>query len=155
MHFICRFFAPFCANRCRPNTPHPSGLSGVVRRSLPLVKVVYLLPSLPRLQCSQEGRQGECTPLQPPPPSPRSPPPPGCLLQRKGGPIDCKEGREGEVRCLFGYATLLNHHLKMYRVTAINVSRIWIDWAEWAALRCTANSPFPGHVYCHHPVLHF
>ena len=23
-------------------------------------------------------------------------------------------------------------------MTAINVSQIWIDWAEWAALRCTA-----------------
>ena len=39
-----------------------------------------------------------------------------------------------------------------YRVTTINVSRIWIEWAEWAALCCTANSPFPGHVYCRHPV---
>ena len=34
----------------------------------------------------------------------------------------------------------------MYRVTAINVSRIWIEWAEWAESLCTANSPFPGHV---------
>ena len=40
-----------------------------------------------------------------------------------------------------------------YRVTAINVSRKWIEWAEWAASLCTANSPFPGHVYCSHPVL--
>ena len=40
----------------------------------------------------------------------------------------------------------------MYRVTAINVSRIWIEWAERAALSCMANSPFPGHVYCRHPV---
>ena len=39
-----------------------------------------------------------------------------------------------------------------YRVVTINVSRIWIEWAEWAALSCTANSPFPGHVYRHHPV---
>ena len=41
-----------------------------------------------------------------------------------------------------------------YWVMAINVSRIWIEWAEWAALRCTANSPFPGHVYCRQPVQH-
>ena len=40
----------------------------------------------------------------------------------------------------------------MYRVTTINVSRKWIEWAEWAASLCTANSPFPGHVYCRHPV---
>ena len=40
-----------------------------------------------------------------------------------------------------------------YRVTTINVSRIWIEWAEWAALCCTAISPFPGHVYRRHPVL--
>ena len=40
----------------------------------------------------------------------------------------------------------------MYRVTAINVSRKWIEWAEWAASLCPANSPFPGHVYCRHPV---
>ena len=39
-----------------------------------------------------------------------------------------------------------------YRVTAINVSRKWIEWAEWAGSLCTANSPFPGHVYCRHPV---
>ena len=39
-----------------------------------------------------------------------------------------------------------------YRVVTINVSRIWIEWAEWAALSCTANSPFPVHVYRHHPV---
>ena len=39
-----------------------------------------------------------------------------------------------------------------YRVTTINVSRIWMEWAEWAALSCTANSPFPGQVYCRHPV---
>ena len=39
-----------------------------------------------------------------------------------------------------------------YRVTTINVSRKWIEWAEWAASLCTANSPFPGHVYCRHPV---
>ena len=43
-------------------------------------------------------------------------------------------------------------HQAMYRVTTINVSRIWIEWAEWAASLCTANSPFPGHVYCLHPV---
>ena len=43
--------------------------------------------------------------------------------------------------------------LYMYRVTTINVSRKWIEWAEWAALSCTANSPFPGHVYCRHPVV--
>ena len=42
-----------------------------------------------------------------------------------------------------------------YRVTEINVSQMWIEWAEWAALRCTANYPFPGHVYCHHPVHEF
>ena len=42
---------------------------------------------------------------------------------------------------------------KHYRVTTINVSRIWIEWAEWAALSCTANPPFPGHVYRRHPVL--
>ena len=42
--------------------------------------------------------------------------------------------------------------VEKYRVTTINVSRIWIEWAEWAALTCTANSPFPGHVYCSHPV---
>ena len=41
--------------------------------------------------------------------------------------------------------------LTVYWVTAINVSRKWI---EWAASLCTANSPFPGHVYCRHPV-HF
>ena len=41
-----------------------------------------------------------------------------------------------------------------YRVTAINVSRKWIEWAEWAALRCAAYSPFPGRVYRRHPVLH-
>ena len=40
----------------------------------------------------------------------------------------------------------------MYRVTTINVRRIWIESAEWAALSCTANSPFLGHVYCRHPV---
>ena len=40
----------------------------------------------------------------------------------------------------------------MYRVTTINVSRKWIEWAEWAASLCTANSPFPGHVYRRHPV---
>ena len=40
----------------------------------------------------------------------------------------------------------------VYRVTAINLSRKWIEWAEWAALLCTADSPFPGHVYCRHPV---
>ena len=44
--------------------------------------------------------------------------------------------------------TLLN----MYRVTTINVTKKWIEWAEWAASICTANSPFPGHVYCGHPV---
>ena len=37
-------------------------------------------------------------------------------------------------------------------MTAINMSRIWIEWAEWAALCFTANSPFPGQVYCRHPV---
>ena len=37
-------------------------------------------------------------------------------------------------------------------MTTINVSRKWIEWAEWAASLCTANSPFPGHVYCRHPV---
>ena len=42
--------------------------------------------------------------------------------------------------------------LNQYRVTTINVRRIWIELAEWAALRYTANSPFPGHVYCRHPV---
>ena len=41
----------------------------------------------------------------------------------------------------------------VYRVTAINVSRKWIEWAEWAGSLCTANSPFLGHVYCRHPVL--
>ena len=41
----------------------------------------------------------------------------------------------------------------MYRVTTVNVSRKWIEWAEWAASLCTANSPFPGQVYCSHPVL--
>ena len=40
----------------------------------------------------------------------------------------------------------------LYRVMAINMSRKWIEWAEWAASLCTANSPFPGHVYCRHPV---
>ena len=40
----------------------------------------------------------------------------------------------------------------LYRVTTINVSRKWIEWAEWAASLCTANSPFPGHVYYRHPV---
>ena len=46
------------------------------------------------------------------------------------------------------------HYLfwQKYRVTTINVSRKWIEWAEWAASLCTANSPFPGHVYCRHPV---
>ena len=39
-----------------------------------------------------------------------------------------------------------------YRVTTISVSRIWIEWAEWAALCYTAISPFPGHVYRRHPV---
>ena len=39
-----------------------------------------------------------------------------------------------------------------YRVTAINVSWKLIEWAEWAASLCTANSLFPGHVYCRHPV---
>ena len=42
-----------------------------------------------------------------------------------------------------------------YRVVTINVSRKWIEWAEWAASLYTANSPFPGHVYCRHPVLYF
>ena len=37
-------------------------------------------------------------------------------------------------------------------MTTINVSWKWIEWAEWAASLCTANSPFPGHVYCSHPV---
>ena len=32
------------------------------------------------------------------------------------------------------------------------MSRKWIEWAEWAASLCTANSPFPGHVYRRHPV---
>ena len=40
----------------------------------------------------------------------------------------------------------------LYRVTTINMSRKWIEWAEWAASLCTAKSPFPGHVYCRHPV---
>ena len=40
----------------------------------------------------------------------------------------------------------------LYRVTTINMSRKWIEWAGWAALSCTANSPFPGHIYCRHPV---
>ena len=40
----------------------------------------------------------------------------------------------------------------MYRVTTINVSRKWIEWAEWATSLCTANSPFPGHVYSSHSV---
>ena len=40
----------------------------------------------------------------------------------------------------------------IYRVTTIDVSRKWIEWAEWASSLCTANSPFPGHVYCRHPV---
>ena len=42
--------------------------------------------------------------------------------------------------------------LHLYRVSAINVSRKWIEWAEWAASLCMANSPFPGHVYCSHLV---
>ena len=42
----------------------------------------------------------------------------------------------------------------LYPVTTINVSRKWIEWAEWAASLCTANSPFPVHVYCSHPVVH-
>ena len=33
----------------------------------------------------------------------------------------------------------------------INVSWKSIEWAEWAASLCTANSPFLGHVYCRHP----
>ena len=49
-------------------------------------------------------------------------------------------------------AFLFKRSNSFYRVTAINVSRKWIDWAEWAASLCTANSPFPGHVYCRHPV---
>ena len=44
-------------------------------------------------------------------------------------------------------------HVYIYRVTAINVSRKWIEWAEWAASLCTANSPFPGPIYCRHLVL--
>ena len=43
-------------------------------------------------------------------------------------------------------------HCFFYRVTTINMSRKWIEQAEWAASLCTANSPFPGHVYCSHPV---
>ena len=41
----------------------------------------------------------------------------------------------------------------LYRVTTINVTRKWIEWAEWAASLCTANSPFPGHIYGSHPVV--
>ena len=43
----------------------------------------------------------------------------------------------------------------IYWVTTINMSRKWIEWAGWAALSCTANSPFPGHVYCRHSVVFF
>ena len=39
----------------------------------------------------------------------------------------------------------VHSQIKLYRVTTINVSRKWIEWAEWAASLCMANSPFPGH----------
>ena len=53
--------------------------------------------------------------------------------------------------------SLLTHEFlrikkEVYRVTTINVSRKWIELAEWAASLCTANSPFPVHVYSSHPV---
>ena len=54
------------------------------------------------------------------------------------------------------YRTSLMHRTQsLYRVTAINVSRKWIEWAEWAASLCTANSPFPGHVYSGTPRYRF
>ena len=46
----------------------------------------------------------------------------------------------------------LIHGVLSYRVTTINVSRKCIEWTEWAASLCTANSPFPNYVYCRHPV---
>ena len=49
----------------------------------------------------------------------------------------------------------IDQWLSLYRVTTINVSRIWIELAEWAAMVSTANSPFPGHVYCRLPVCPF
>ena len=49
--------------------------------------------------------------------------------------------------------SISSRQLILYRVTTINMSRKWMEWAEWAASLCMANSPFPGHVYCRHPVL--
>ena len=33
---------------------------------------------------------------------------------------------------------------ELYRVTALNVTRIWIELAVWAAMVSRHNSPFPG-----------
>ena len=49
-------------------------------------------------------------------------------------------------------AAAVQKRVIMYRVTVINVSRKWI---EWAASLCTAYSPFSGHVYCRHPVVSY
>ena len=57
-----------------------------------------------------------------------------------------------KIRSQFPGIIISTSCLSLYRVTTINVSRKWIEWAEWAASLCTANSPFPGHVYCSHPV---
>ena len=53
------------------------------------------------------------------------------------------------------FARMVNHPKGwplLYRVTALNMTRIWIEWAGRLAFGCTANYPFQGYVSFRHPV---